>query len=82
MYTNDADFMSMQGISAILAKTCCKNGCLHRRRSVGTSADAAFLADVEVIRTLRSPLLGKSKRELHEAVQGEIKGKPSIFLSS
>ena len=68
----DELYMSMTTIATVLTKQCCKKNCL--RQSIGTTADDAFFADVAIIRSIRSPLLGKSKKEFEEAVQGEIKG--------
>ena len=76
--TDDEEFMSLQAISLMLAKSCCKHNCL--RKSISVNHDDAFLDDVEMVRILRRPLLGKSKIEYQEAVQGEIKGKPYYYL--
>lgn len=76
----DCDYMSYGNISTVLNKPCCKKNCLLFGVGLGQMTDFSYKQSVELIRSIRSPLIGMDKKEKAGFVQSEIKGMKSLQL--
>lgn len=76
----DSDYMSYGNISTVLNKQCCKKNCLLFGVGLGEMTDSSYKQSVELVRSIRRPLLGMGKKEKAGFVQSEIKGMKSLQI--